>query len=163
MRPLFDEPKTAAAVPNISAPSLSIVKTSPGMSMVVTDDQIEELGQKDTTKLSSLSQQMLSQVRASDAEGFGTTLNQLIGVAKGMDPTKFKDKGILSKITGLFGSVKEKMLAQYSTVEHRMDELVAELDKFSATQKARIPQLEDMYNVNYQGHIGLEKEAARGR
>jgi len=125
--------------------------------VVVTDEQIERLGDQQASQLSALSRQILSQVRASDMDDFGKNLNDLIGTAKGLDPSKYNQKGIIAFIRNLFGSVKEQMLAEYSTVESRMNELVKELDKSTALHTKRITDLEDMYVANIATHKSLEK------
>jgi uncharacterized protein YaaN involved in tellurite resistance len=106
---------------------------------------------------------MLSSVKASDADAFGSTLNQLVTTAKGMDPKGLSKKGLFSRITGIFGSVKEHLLSQYESVEKRMDELIQQLDKYSATQTARIADLDNMFQVNYQSHQGLEVAIGQGQ
>lgn len=147
---------------NISPISVTKPTSTALSTHVVSTSEIDALGDKYAVQLSGLSTKMLTSVRASDAEGFGSTLNQLVATAKGMDPNNFKKKGVLSKLTNLFGSVKEKMLAQYETVEKRMDELITQLDKYSTTQSTRIGDLEQMFVVNYQSHQGLEQAVQYG-
>lgn len=129
----------------------------------VTEDQIERLGDQQSTQLSSLSKQILSQVRASDADAFGAKLNDLIGVAKSLDPSKHNRKGILAFLRSLVGTAKEKMLAEYQTVEGRMTVLIGELDKSAALQSARVNDLEDMYLANMQTHQSLEECVSQGQ
>ncbi len=130
--------------------------------VVITDAAIEQLGNQQSTQLSRFSQGMLAQVRTSDVDQFGDQLNQLIGCAKGLDPTKFSNKGLVNRIRGLVGGLKERMLAEYQTVEGRMNALVAEMDKSGALHTRRISDLEDMYNANYQTHQDLEKCVEQG-
>lgn len=169
LKPLFDTP-TAVASPVVLDNTLTnvpvVVTAAPvaqTKALVTIDDStIDNLGDQTSVQLSSLSQQLLTTVRASDADVFGEKLNQLVGVAKGMDPKKLSNGGILSKITGLFGTVKEKLLAQYSTCEHQMDALVGELDKAVALHAHRVDDYEGMYTSNYQAHQALEAAVATG-
>lgn len=128
----------------------------------VTDQQIDQLGDKDVVHLSQLSKKMLGSVKASDADQFGVKLNELVAVAKGLDPSKMANPGLLGKITNMFGSAKEKMLAQYQTVETRMNTLIGEMDKTVANQTARVGELEEMYNSNYKTHEGLTAAETAG-
>jgi len=146
-----------ANVPAISTPAQAVKALT-----TIDDNTIDALGDTTSVQLSGLSQQLLTTVRASDADVFGEKLNQLVVVAKGMDPKKMASGGILSRITGMFGSVKEKLLAQYSTCEHQMDSLVGELDKAVALHAHRVDDFEGMYNTNYAAHQALEAAVAKG-
>lgn len=155
--PLFMEPAVEPATPP------AIVNPTAVVTVNISDQQIDKLGDKDALTLSQLSHKMLSSVRASDADQFGAKLNELVAVAKGLDPNKMNNKGVLSKITSMFGSAKEKMLSQYQTVEARMNALIAEMDKTVTTQTARVGELEDMYNSNYKSYQGLDAAEDEGR
>lgn len=178
VKPLFADDSASAAVTTLSPavlPAVDLTRkqdnpltTGPVKSPLqtlgtrkITDADIDSIGDKYAGTLSKLSTQMLNSVRASDADQFGKALNDLVLQAKGMDPQGLNKKGLLSRITNLFGSVKEHMLAQYQTVEKRIDELVGQVDKYALTQTSRITDLEDMFVVNYQSHQGLEQEIAR--
>lgn len=154
-------PVVASAV-NANVPAISTPTSNLPALVNISDDVIDKLGDASTTQLSSFSQQMLTSVRASDADVFGSKLNELVGVAKGMNPANFKGGGLLAKVSNLFGSVKEKMLAQYSTVEKRMDALVAELDQAVVLHTRRVTDLEGMYTTNYQAHQALEVAVGQG-
>lgn len=167
VKPLFDAVETAVVSPvvvsNVSAQVPAVSVTSSVQPLVsINDDEIDKLGDQSRTQLSALSQKMLGSVRASDADDFGVKLNQLVGVAKGMNPAELNKKGLFSKITGLFGSVKEKMLAQYNTVEKQMDALIVELNKSIALHTVRITDLEGMYQSNYASHQQLEAAVVQG-
>lgn len=121
----------------------------------LTYEDIERLGDESAMKLSNVSTSLMAQVKSSDIQEFGSGLNQLIGVAKGLDPTKFGKPGLLGKITGFFGNAKEKMMSEYQTVEQRMNVLVKELDKTSDLQKQRVSDLEQMFLTNVDTGRGI--------
>lgn len=167
VKPLFDTAvDTAVANPivlnNTVANVPAVIPAQTKALVTIDDNAIDSLGDQSSVQLSSLSQQLLTTVRASDADVFGEKLNQLVGVAKGMDPKSLANGGILSKLTHLFGSVKEKLLSQYETCEHRMDALVVELDKAVSLHAHRIDDFEGMYTSNYQAHQALEAAVAHG-
>lgn len=158
MKPIFAEDTLLKSDLRVAQEHLpATVTDTPIRTIVVTDEQIERLGDQQASHLSSLSKQILSQVRASDLEEFGAKLNELVTTAKGLDPQKFNRKGILGFLTNLFSSAKDKMLAQYSTVEGRMNELIVELDKGTSLHTRRIGDLEDMYVANVASHDDLAK------
>ena len=172
LKSLFDDAvPTAVASPvvvNNASTQVPAVVTATPVSLVkplltISDDEIDKIGDQSRTQLSALSQKMLGSVRASDTDDFGAKLNQLVAVSKGMNPAEFNKKGLLSKLTGMFGSIKEKMLAQYNTVEKQMDSLVAELNKSIVLHTQRITDLEGMYNTNYASHQALEAAVNHGK
>lgn len=152
VKPLFTE--------SPSPISNTLVPVSPpiGQSVIavnVTDDLLDKVGERNRTTAAGFSQKMLASVKASDVDDFGNKLNALVATAKGLDPTKFGKGGILGSFKRLFSNVKEKMLAEYQTVEKRMDALINELDKSAGIQKVRIGDLEDMYATNLKVHEGF--------
>lgn len=166
VKPLFDAVDTAVVSPtivsNVSAQVPVVVTSTPPVQPLtsINDDVIDKIGSQSRTQLSALSTKMLSSVRASDSDEIGAKLNQLVAVAKGMNPAELNKKGLLSKLTGLFGSVKEKMLAQYNSVEKQMDALITELNKSITLHSQRVTDLEGMYTSNYQEHQRLEADVA---
>lgn len=129
---------------------------------VITDQQIDSLGDQSSSQMSAISHTLLSQVRASDADVLGQKLNELIGVAKGLDPTKFQRKGILGFVANLFGNAKEKILAELQSIDGRMQVLIGELDRSVLLHDGRINDLENMYNANVAAHNELESAAKEG-
>ena len=146
-----------------AASTNALIPMPTASTQLITDQQIEQLGDNYAVELSSLSKKMLGSVKASDAEEFGEKLNQLVGVAKGLDPNKFKRKGVVGALMNLFSSTKEKMLSQYQSVETRMNTLVAELDKSASLQIQRVGDLEEMFEANQASHDGLELAVIHGR
>ena len=177
MRPLFqDEIISPSTVPSsiqnsqivdttsISPIKNNVVEKNPAPILEqITDAQIDQLGDQSSSQLASFSQKILNHVKASDADGFGSKLNELVGVAKDLNPTAYSKNGILQKFTSFFGSAKEKMLSKYSSVESRMNSLIRELDKSTALHTKRIADLEEMYNANVATHKGLQIAAEEGQ
>lgn len=166
VKPLFDDVQTSITNPvvvstNNLVPALNTTQLTSAPSsafVVITDDQIDKIGENNRVTAAGFSSKMLASVRASDVDLMGDKLNQLVATAKGLDPNKFAHGGIFSKLTGLFSNVKEKMLSEYQTVEKRMDTLVAEIDKSADNQRRRIVDLEDMYNLNVHVHDAFQAD-----
>lgn len=157
----MNEVTTAAPVRSIfdtSPPDAQPIATNGRSITVITDEQIDQIGERNRNTAAGFSQKMLLSVKASDVDEFGGKLNALVATAKGLDPTKYGSGGLLGKLKSLFGNVKEKMLAEYQTVEKRMDTLITELDKSASIQKARIGDLEDMFATNLKVHEGFEQD-----
>lgn len=182
MKPLFssdDEAKAAAEAPAPVLPpllnpagTLDMVPASrPEASVVppvridisgIDDKAIEALGGSTGAGVAKISAKLLGTVRASDADVFGTQLNELIATSKGLDPAKLRSGGLLSRVTGLFGSVKEKMLSQYQVVESRMDTLVAEMTRHANVHKGRIKDFDDMFKGLEAYYQGLDADVKKG-
>ncbi len=128
----------------------------------IDDKAIEMLGGSTGTAVAKVSAKLLSTVRASDADVFGTQLNELIATSKGLDPAKLKSGGLLSRMSNMFGSVKEKMLSQYQVVESRMDTLVSEMNRHASVHKARITDFDEMFRGLEIYYQGLDADVKKG-
>jgi uncharacterized protein YaaN involved in tellurite resistance len=185
MKPLFssDEDAQAASVPP-AAPAASLPPlfnpavasdllpaTLPETSAApmvrvdisgIDDKAIESLGGSTGAGVAKVSAKLLGTVRASDADVFGTQLNELIATSKGLDPAKLRSGGLLSRVTSMFGSVKEKMLSQYQVVESRMDTLVSEMTRHANVNKGRIQDFDEMYKGLEMYYQGLDADVKKG-
>ena len=155
--PLLDPAVTTGNLPATSAAPLVRVDISG-----IDDKAIESLGGSTGTGVTKVSAKLLSTVRASDADVFGTQLNELIATSKGLDPSKLRSGGLMSRVTNMFGSVKEKMLSQYQVVESRMDTLVAEMTRHANVHKGRITDFDEMYKGLEVYYQGLDADVKKG-
>jgi uncharacterized protein YaaN involved in tellurite resistance len=185
MKPLFssDEETQASSTPDVApAPSLApLLSPSVDSGMLpamrpevneapmvrvdisgIDDKAIESLGGSTGTGVAKVSAKLLGTVRASDADVFGTQLNELIATSKGLDPAKLRSGGLMSRVSNLFGSVKEKMLSQYQVVESRMDTLVSEMTRHANVHKGRIGDFDEMYKGLEVYYQGLDADVKKG-
>jgi uncharacterized protein YaaN involved in tellurite resistance len=182
MKPLFssdDEAKAASAAPAPALPPLldpartqdllpaSLSEASPAPLVRIDisgidDKAIEALGGSTGAGVAKVSAKLLGTVRASDADVFGTQLNELIATSKGLDPAKLRSGGLMSRVTNMFGSVKEKMLSQYQVVESRMDTLVSEMTRHANVHRARIQDFDEMYKGLETYYQGLDADVKKG-
>ncbi|SFD68654.1 toxic anion resistance protein [Massilia yuzhufengensis] len=185
MKPLFssdEEANAASSAPVSTAPSLPPLinpvampdalpalrqEASPAPVVRVDisgidDKAIEGLGGNTGAGVAKVSAKLLGTVRASDADVFGTQLNELIATSKGLDPAKLRSGGLLSRVTGMFGSVKEKMLSQYQVVESRMDTLVGEMTRHANVHRGRIGDFDEMYKGLEMYYQGLDADVKKG-
>ena len=128
----------------------------------IDDRAIEALGGSTGSGVAKISAKLLGTVRASDADVFGTQLNELIATSKGLDPAKLRSGGLLSRVTNMFGSVKEKMLSQYQVVEARMDTLVGEMTRQANVHRARSQDFDEMYKGLEMYYQGLDADVKKG-
>jgi uncharacterized protein YaaN involved in tellurite resistance len=155
MKPIFGDSREAGEVtPRTDAAAVA---------KLLTEDEIHGLGAKAGERVAGLSQRILSEVRASDAEQFGAKLNELIVTAKGLDPASLQKRGIVGRITAMFGSTKERLLAQFDSVEKRIGTLVIELESNANRQKRDIAELDQMYADNYDTFRQFEDARALGQ
>lgn len=185
MKPLFssdEEAQNASASPAAPAPSLTPLldpASSAGMLPAtlseaspvplvpvdlsgIDDKAIESLGGSTGSGVAKVSAKLLGTVRASDADVFGAQLNELIATSKGLDPAKLRSGGLLSRVTNLFGSVKEKMLSQFQVVESRMDTLVAEMTRHANVHRGRIADFDEMFKGLEGYYQGLDADVKKG-
>ena len=161
--PLFNPAATADALPALrpeaSAAPAPVVRVDISG---IDDKAIETLGGNTGAGVAKVSAKLLGTVRASDADVFGTQLNELIATSKGLDPAKLRSGGLMSRVTNMFGSVKEKMLSQYQVVESRMDTLVSEMTRHANVHRARIGDFDEMYKGLETYYQGLDADVKKG-
>jgi uncharacterized protein YaaN involved in tellurite resistance len=182
MKPLFSSDEEANAASAVPAPALApllhpagtpdmLPAARPEASVVppvrvdisgIDDKAIEALGGNTGAGVAKVSAKLLGTVRASDADVFGTQLNELIATSKGLDPARLRSGGMLSRLTNMFGSVKEKMLSQYQVVESRMDTLVAEMTRHANVHRARIQDFDEMFKGLEMYYQGLDADVKKG-
>ncbi|MCC5611429.1 toxic anion resistance protein [Nostoc sp. CHAB 5834] len=140
-----------ANLPAVATPSTAVVASK------ISEDDISEIGAGAAGALTNVSTKLLSHVKSTDAGEFGAKLNELVVLAKGLDPKDMKSKGLIGRIFGAVSLTKEKLVAQYSTVENQMDNLTGQLDGSVALFKARVLDLDGLYVSNMQYHQQLEQ------
>jgi len=149
-------------------PALSEASPAPAAPVVrvdvsgIDDKAIEALGGSSGSSVAKISAKLLGTVRASDADVFGTQLNELIATSKGLDPAKLRSGGLLSRVSNMFGSVKEKMLSQYQMVESRMDTLIGEMTRHANLHRGRIQDFDEMYKSLERYYQGLDADVKKG-
>jgi len=141
--------------------SLPVVATSQAVvvAKLPTDDEIDKLGKAAGQKTAAITSKILGSVKATDTDQFGIQLNELVSQAKKLDPKAMKP-GLIGKLFGAGAGLKEKLLAQYQTVEQRMNELEKEMANTVGQLKGRIGDLEQMFEDNYQAYRALEADVA---
>ena len=159
--PLLDPALTPDALPALR-PEAGAKPVIPVDLTGIDDKAIETLGSAAGPGVAKVSAKLLGTVRASDADVFGTQLNELIATSKGLDPAKLKSGGLLSRVSNMFGSVKEKMLSQYQVVESRMDTLVSEMTRHANVHRARIHDFDEMYKGLEVYYQGLDADVKKG-
>ncbi|MES2015821.1 MAG: toxic anion resistance protein [Pseudomonadota bacterium] len=161
LAPLLNPADTTGALPALRPEASPVPLVQVDIS-AIDDKAIESLGGNTGAGVAKVSAKLLGTVRASDADVFGTQLNELIATSKGLDPSKLRSGGLLSRVTNLFGSVKEKMLSQYQVVESRMDTLVAEMNRHASVHKGRIGDFDEMYKGLELYYQGLDADVKKG-
>lgn len=92
----------------------AILGTPPG--------QISKIGQETGREISQLSNQVLDKVRASDSGDFGTGMKKILDLTSGVHLDQLgEQKGLLTKLTGLFRSGRNAVTHQFDTVRGEID------------------------------------------
>jgi uncharacterized protein YaaN involved in tellurite resistance len=168
MNPLFATKTVAAPVgfqeilqPQVAQP-LTVIQPVARSLVIVTDADIDNLGAKNASRSAETSKKILANVRASDTEGFGLKLNELVASAKKLDPKQMGDPGIFKRLFGAPANLKARLMAEYASVETQMNSLIGEIDKMADLMATRVGDLELMFEENFQTHQLLEQDVAKG-
>ena len=163
VKPLFEadtarpaQPAVQAAVHN-TAPAMTVSEDLP---VLPGNTDVSTVGASASQKISDMSKDILSQVRASDSGAFGDKLNELVSTAKRLDPNALKHSGMLQRIMNLGRSAKEQMLAQYQSVDARLEALSTELSTRIQRYKKQISDLDKLYELVAQQYQDIVKGIA---
>lgn len=168
MKPLFaNEVKTAAPAgfqeilqPQQSHPIAIAKPASTGR--IITDADIDKLGETNATRVAQTTAKILANVKASDTDAMGAKLNELVGQAKKLDPKKLGKPGFFGKLFGAAGNLKEKLMAEYASVETQMNSLTKELDTMAGLMKKRADDCDTLFEDNFQTYQALKGDIASG-
>lgn len=167
VKPLdFGKAKVKTAVPsafaapaadaNLTAPAAAPTGRNvprPRIEDLMSLDQIDNLGIKAGTRTAGISQRMLEATKLSEADAFGDKLNEVVAVAKGLDPKSMQEtKGFLARIFKRASSVKEQLLAQHSSVAARLNTLDSEVEAHQNRQREEIKGLGQLRIDNHNAH-----------
>jgi uncharacterized protein YaaN involved in tellurite resistance len=171
MKPLFqDETKTAVPTgfqevfqPQQSHPVAVVSpvrQANPGR--IVTDADIDKLGESNANRVAQTTKKILENVKASDTDAMGAKLNELVSQAKKLDPKKLGNPGFFGKIFNFGANVKEKLMAEYASVETQMNALTKELDTMAGLMKKRAEDCDTLFEDNFQTYQSLKGDIANG-
>lgn len=149
---------TASNLVVASSSPVAVSNSKPVALRTVTDQEIDAIGSRHSSRAADTSKKILDAVKATDTEQFGSKLNELIAVTKSLDPQKVIRKGVIGKITSMFGNTKEHILSHVQTVQQRIDTLTGEIDRSVVLYTKRIGDIEKMYVENEQTFLLLQQE-----
>ncbi|WP_104041380.1 toxic anion resistance protein [Vibrio hyugaensis] len=110
---------------------------------------IATLGHESAEKIGQYSDSMLKQVRTKDLEEMGDNLNQVVGLAKGVDLSGLVGKdSFFGKLVAKFKYSKEAILAQFNSVSTQLDRVIKEIDSQQKRLQERSLQLETVFSQN---------------
>lgn len=154
-------PAQVASIPT----AVAVVANPPPRQAIgkpVTEEDISQLGSGASQNMDTISNRLLATQRAGDSGELGTQLNQLIITAKGLDPKSISNRGFIGKVLGVFGNAKEKFLANYDTVQKRIDTLVGQIDTEMNVQRHSLTDLDDLAVSLRDYHDNLSAAADKG-
>ncbi len=130
---------------------------------IFSSNGIATLGQESAEMISKYSDSMLSQVRTKDLEEMGENLNQVVGLAKGVDLSGLIGKeSFFGKLVSKFRNTKEAILAQFNSVSTQLERVVKEIDSQQGRLRERSVQLETVFSQNIAQYKALTEAIVYG-
>lgn len=124
---------------------------------------ISTLGHESAEKIAEYSDSMLNQVRTKDLEEMGENLNQVVGLAKGVDLSGLMGKdSFFGKLISRFKYSKEAILAQFNSVSTQLDRVVKEINSQQVRLQERSVQLETVFSQNIAQYKALTEAIIYG-
>lgn len=116
---------------------------------VYSPNGVATLGDASAQKISSYSDDMLKHVKCKDLEHMAGNLTEVIGLAKGVNiEALVGDNNFFSKLISKVKNTKEKILAQFNSVNTQLERLVKEIDKQQSSLRERAHQLDNVFIHN---------------
>lgn len=118
-------------------------------------------GSKAQENLTTISDNMLDDVRNKDIGGAGDALNNMVATLRGFDTDGLQKPGFFAR---LFGGAKHivKFLQRYETVQKQIDKISNELDGHKTKLLTDITSLDRLYSANLDYFHELELYIAAG-
>ncbi|MUK91853.1 hypothetical protein GNP80_05300 [Aliivibrio fischeri] len=130
---------------------------------VYSDHGIAQLGLSSAEKIGEYSDSILKHVRTKDLESMGENLNQVIGLAKGVDIQSLIGKdSFFGKVVAKFKNTKESILSQFNSVSTQLERIVKEIDKQQVSLRERSNQLEVVFTHNITQYKSLAQSIVYG-
>ena len=128
-------------------PATTTLSVATGTAMALpSEDDIQHLACDARAGYASVAEKLLATHKASDMGDMGAQLNALLSTAKGLNPSQ--KSSVVGKMMGLFRSEKEQILAHTQSVQGRIQELEAQMEKSAALQRQRIQDIEGLKHEN---------------
>jgi uncharacterized protein YaaN involved in tellurite resistance len=144
-------------------PATTPLAAMPGTAVVLpSEDDIQHLTSDSRAGYASVAEKLLSTHKTANMGDMGTQLNTLLSTAKGLNPSQ--QKSVIGKMMGVFRSEKEQILAHTQSVQGRIKELEAQMEKSAELQRQRIHDIEGLKHENAAHYdkltAGLERATA---
>ncbi|MFK7887415.1 MAG: toxic anion resistance protein [Gammaproteobacteria bacterium] len=118
-------------------------------------------GAKAQENLTTISDNMLEDVRNKDIGGAGTALNNMVATLRGFDTDGLQKPGFFARLFGKASHIV-KFLQRYETVQKQIDKISNELDGHKTQLLTDITSLDRLYTANLEYFHELELYIAAG-
>ena len=118
-------------------------------------------GSKAQEDLTTISDNMLDDVRNKDIGGAGNALNNMVATLRGFDTNGLEKPGFFARLFGKATHIV-KFLQRYETVEKQIDKISNELDSHKTELLTDITSLDRLYTANLEYFHELELYIAAG-
>lgn len=118
-------------------------------------------GAKAQENLTTISDNMLEDVRNKDIGGAGTALNSMVATLRGFDTEGLQKPGFFARLFGKATHIV-KFLQRYETVQKQIDKISNELDGHKTQLLTDITSLDRLYTANLEYFHELELYIAAG-
>lgn len=150
----FDSPTSHPIVSTI-APISTIATNRPA------DIDYETSAAGPMKVMAAIPSKALELVKASDAGEVGQRLNDLVGLARKLDPSNLGKKSLFTKVTELFGAAKHSIMSEYNTVDTQINQVLGMLQSGQAKLSTRMQEMHSMYHDVQTAHNQFEHQATQ--
>lgn len=127
------------------------------MNTPLTIQTIPYIGAEAGQKISQLSDEVLTKVKASDMGELGDGIQQILSLTTKVDINQLSEnKGIVGRIRGLFSDSKQRVLAEFNTAAEQIDAISTKLGDGLTRMQTDACWLDEAYKANRENLMELQ-------
>ena len=145
---------TVLASPRVTSSS-PLMAARYGSGITLTYDQVDRLGDDEASKVGNTANKIVQAIALSDMDELGDIMASMQVQGDRLNPEKYKESGMFSKVKGLFVDIKKQLKKELQTAETAFTEIEGKISKHINNQSSWVQNLEAMYQENYQRYREL--------
>lgn len=124
----------------------------------LTIQTIPYIGAEAGQKISQLSDEVLTKVKASDMGELGEGIQQILSLTAKVDINQLtENKGLIGRLRGMFSDGKQRVLTEFNTASEQIDAISTKLGDGLTRMENDATWLDQAYNANMENLVELQQ------
>jgi uncharacterized protein YaaN involved in tellurite resistance len=123
--------------------------TLPGRQLVVSDDDIDAIGENVSRDLGNTTQKIITKMSVGKFDELGAILTTISSEADKLDPAQLQKGGVVGWFQNKFTNLKAELTMRLSTAQKVFEGLEDKISSHITIQNSWVSDMESLYNENY--------------